>query len=228
MAVAGLLTPLKLDKFIMATAALNALDSIKCVATVLGDNITNADITIKLNKIPTQYHTVLQSEWKMQQVQDSANHLQSCFLFIENSLEEPVKSAEEALYTLNRIISSLQKGRNALIIPKKRTIDELISSRNMKSLLPALPAELAVSFYIQAHKLIFAVYVMTQAQGDVKFDSFQTDCCVPWLSEVLLHYSDALQLCQQLKDKILVFSQYKDGNLLGSQCASPDPWLVNE
>lgn len=223
MSVAGLATPLKLDKFVMATATHNAQDSIKCVVTVLGDNITNADITIKLNKSPTPFHTSLQSEWKLQQVQDSANHLQTCLLFLENSIEESVKSADEAMYTLNRIMGLLHKGRNALIIPKKRTIDELISSRNMKSLIPALPAELAVSFYIQAHKLVFAVYAMTQAQGDVRFDCFQMECCAPWLSEVLLHYADALQLCQQLKDKIMVFSQYKDANI-GSQCTSPDQW----
>ncbi len=43
---------------------------------------------------------------------------------------------------------------------------------------------------------------MSQAQGSVKFDSFQAECCAPWLSEVLLNYADALQLCQQLKDKV--------------------------
>jgi hypothetical protein len=91
-----------------------------------------------------------------------------------------------------------------------------------KSLLPALPSDLAVSFYIQAHKLTFAVYLMSQTQGGVKFESFQAESCVPWLSDVLLHYTDAIQLCQQLKDKIMVFAQYKDANLLGSRCGSPD------
>jgi len=227
MSVAGLPTPLKLDKFVMATASHNAQDTIKCVVTVLGDNITNADILIKLQKNPLQYHGTLQSEWKLQQVQDSANHLQSCILSLGTATEEPIKSAEEALYVLNTLINSLHKGRNALVIPKKRTIDDLASSRNMRSLLPVMPSDLAVSFYIQAHKLIFAVYLMSQAQGNVKFDSYQAECPAPWLSEVLLHYSDALQLCQQLKDKIMVFSQYKDGNLLGSQCASPDSWQNN-
>ena len=34
--------PLKLDKFVMATASHNAQDTIKCIVTLLGDNITNA------------------------------------------------------------------------------------------------------------------------------------------------------------------------------------------
>jgi hypothetical protein len=222
MPVAGIKTPLKLDKFVMATASHNAQDSVKCVVTVLGDNLTNADITIKLHKHTSQYVGALQSEWKLQQIQDSANHIQSALLFLESKEDGINKTAEESLYVLNSLINYLQLGRNALVVPKKRNIENLMSSRNMKSLLPALPSDLAVSFYIQAHKLIFAVYLISQAQGNIKFDSFQAECNVPWLSDVLIHYDDALQLCQQLKDKILVFSQYKDVNPLGSNCSSPD------
>jgi hypothetical protein len=223
LSVGNVSVPLKLDKFVMATASHNAQDSIKCVVTILGDNITNADITIKLHKSTAPYHGSLQTEWKLQQVQDSANHLQSCLLYIDN-LGDGVKSPEEALQALNSIMSCLSKGRNALIIPKKRTIDDLVSSRNVKSLLPQLPPDVVVSFYIQAQKLYFAVYLLSQAQGSVKFDVFQAECTIPWLSKTILLYTDALQLCQELKDKITVFSQYKDANLLGSRSVSPDSW----
>jgi len=222
--VGKIVTPPKLEKFVMATASHNAQDSIKCIVTVLGDNITHADINIKLHKNTSQYHGQLQTEWKLQQTQDSANHLQTCCYYLDNLDDGQVKSAEEAMHALQQIISYLHKGRNALIIPKKRTIDDLVSSRNMKSLIPNLPSDLTISFYIQAHKLIFAVYLLSQQQGHVRFDTFQAECSVPWLNEVIVLYSDALQLCQQLKDKITVFSQYKDANLLGSHCASPDSW----
>lgn len=33
---------------------------------------------------------------------------------------------------------------------------------------------------------------------------------IPWLSEALVLYTLGLQACQQLKDKVLVFTQYKD------------------
>jgi len=224
LSVGKIVTPPKLEKFVMATASHNAQDSIKCIVTVLGDNITNADINIKLHKNTSQYHGQLQTEWKLQQTQDAANHLQSCCYYLENMDDGTVKSADEALHALNTVQNFLSKGRNALIIPKKRTIDDLVSSRNMKSLIPNLPSDLTVSFYIQAHKLIFAVYLLSQAQGHVKFDTFQAECSVPWLSEVIALFSDALQLCQQLKDKITVFLQYKDANLLGSRCISPASW----
>ena len=31
---------------------------------------------------------------------------------------------------------------------------------------------------------------------------FQVDCSIPWLSDCLFLFSAALQLCQQLKDKV--------------------------
>lgn len=36
----------------------------------------------------------------------------------------------------------------------------------------------------------------------MKFDSCQAECSVPWLNEVLVLLTVALQLCQQLKDKV--------------------------
>jgi hypothetical protein len=72
-----------------------------------------------------------------------------------------------------------------------------------KSLAPSLPEDLAISFYIQSHKLIFAVYQLSSVHGTMKFDSHQAECSVPWLNEVLVLFTVALQLCQQLKDKVM-------------------------
>lgn len=72
-----------------------------------------------------------------------------------------------------------------------------------KSLAPSLPEDLAISFYIQSHKLIFAVYQLSNVHGTMKFDSHQAECSIPWLNEVLVLFTVALQLCQQLKDKVI-------------------------
>lgn len=77
-----------------------------------------------------------------------------------------------------------------------------MKSRNMKSLSPNLPEDLAISFYIQSHKLIFAAYQLTNIQGQMKFESCQTECSVQWLNDVLVLFTVSLQLCQQLKDKV--------------------------
>lgn len=42
-------------------------------------------------------------------------------------------SSEEVLHILRNLLGCLQRGRTSLIVPRKRTIDDLIKSRNMVS-----------------------------------------------------------------------------------------------
>ncbi|KAG4073644.1 hypothetical protein HA402_000868 [Bradysia odoriphaga] len=200
----------KMDKFVLTVPQ----DNLRCVVTLTGDSITHADISFKVQRAQNavQRTSINQdSPWKLQQVQDAANHLQQAIHHIDNvDSSYNFKSSDEVLHILGNILAALQRGRTSLVIPKKKPIDELMKSRNMKSLSPNLPDDLAISFYLQSHKLIFAVYQLTNVQGTMKFDSSQAECSVPWLNEVLVLFTVALQLCQQLKDKISVFSQYKD------------------
>uniref|UniRef100_T1GMS1 Protein rogdi n=1 Tax=Megaselia scalaris TaxID=36166 RepID=T1GMS1_MEGSC len=142
------------------------------------------------------------SPWKLQQVQDAANHLQQAINHIDDVDDSyHFKTSDEVLHIIGDILGALQRGRTSLVIPKKKPIDELMKGRNMKSLSPNLPEDLAISFYLQSHKLIFAVYQLTNIQGTMKFDSCQAEFSVPWLNEVLVLFTVGLQLCQQLKDK---------------------------
>jgi len=120
-------------------------------------------------------------------------------------------SADEVIQLINSVMNCLQMGRSALFVPKKRTTDELQSSRNMKVLQPHAPHDLAISFYIQSHKLICAVYLITRdSQNNIRFESISAETSVPWLSQALVLFTICLQFCQQLKDKIAVFVQYKE------------------
>uniref|UniRef100_A0A1B0CKA7 Protein rogdi n=2 Tax=Lutzomyia longipalpis TaxID=7200 RepID=A0A1B0CKA7_LUTLO len=195
----------KQDKFVLTVPQ----DQLKCVVTLTGDAITHADISFKVQRHHQQGHqnqrtSINQdSPWKLQQVQDAANHLQQAINHIDNVDENyTFKTSDEVLHVLGNILGALQRGRTSLVIPKKKSIDELMKSRNMKSLSPNLPEDLAISFYLQSHKLIFAVYQLTNIQGTMKFDSYQGECSVPWLNDVLVLFTVSLQLCQQLKDKI--------------------------
>ncbi|XP_070490141.1 protein rogdi isoform X2 [Chironomus tepperi] len=200
----------KVDKFVLTSAP----EQLKVVVTLTGDSITSADINFKVQRQQNviQRTSITQDfPWKIQQVQDAANHLQQAINHIDNvDANYNFKSSEEVLHILSNILGALQRGRTSLVVPKKKPIDELMKSRNMKSLSPNLPEDLAISFYIQSHKLIFAAYQLTNNQGTMKFESTQAECSVPWLNEVLVLFTVALTLCQQLKDKISVFSQYKD------------------
>jgi len=41
------------------------------------------------------------------------------------------RSSEEVLHVLSSILGCLQRGRSSLVVPRKRTIDDLMKSRNM-------------------------------------------------------------------------------------------------
>lgn len=211
----------KQDKFVLTVP----VDQLKCVVTLTGDSITHADINFKVTRQTnsTMVRTTIHNEnpWKLQQVQDAANHLQQAIYHIDDvGKHYKFKSSDEVLHILGNILDSLQRGRTSLIVPRKKTMDDLQKSRNMKSLSPPLSEDLAISFYIQSHKLIFAIYQLTTNHGVMKYDSAHAECSVPWLNEVLVLFTVGLQLCQQLKDKICVFSQYKDFTV-GSRPSSP-------
>ncbi|XP_064461093.1 protein rogdi-like isoform X1 [Ornithodoros turicata] len=213
----GVENTVKSEKFVMTGSSSSTPDQIKVVVTLAADNVSHADINLRIPKHSMPNHrTIVQNDcqWKLQQVQDAGNHLiQALNLLTPCSTTGhfEFQSAEEVTQMMNTVMGCLQRGRACLIIPKKRTIDEIMKSRNMKSLQPPLPNDVAVSFYVQSHKLIFAVYhIQKDSHGQVKFDVFQAETSIPWLSEVLVLFTVALQLCQQLKDKIGVFSQYKD------------------
>ncbi|XP_022235321.1 protein rogdi-like, partial [Limulus polyphemus] len=56
----------------------SAHDQVKVVATLLGDNISHADISLRIHKHQVPSHrTIVQNDcqWKLQQVQDAGNHL---------------------------------------------------------------------------------------------------------------------------------------------------------
>jgi len=78
--------------------------------------------------------TSIQSEhpWKLQQIQDAANHLQQGIAHIDNVDRHYLfKTSDEVMHVLGNILGCLQRSRTTLIVPRKKTIDDLIKSRNM-------------------------------------------------------------------------------------------------
>ena len=84
-------------------------------------------------------------------------HIQNCRPF-EFQLMQPV-------------MSHLMRARTTLTIPRKRTFEELKCPAHRRHFVPPLPLDMSASFYIQAHKMIFALYqVLPNAQN---FNCFQ-------------------------------------------------------
>ena len=70
-----------------------------------------------------------------------------------------------------------------------------------------------MSFYLQSWKLIFAVYhIVTDPKTNTsKFNRYQAEAVIPWVNDVVLYLTIALQTAQQLKDKVcIIYFQYID------------------
>jgi len=191
-------------------------DNVKCVVTLLGDNIVHLEVAIRYPKAPGHvYRAVAQPDvqWKMQQVQDLSDYVLRA-LNVVNAAIEATKSAEtldgrQVTTFLDQIIGNLHSSRCSVLLPKKKSIGELQENRTNKCFNPPLPSDLLLSFYISSAKLICAAYHMQQMNaataGRQVFHVYQGECIVPWLNEIITYLNCALQLCQQFRDKLSIF-----------------------
>ncbi|ESO91651.1 hypothetical protein LOTGIDRAFT_233426 [Lottia gigantea] len=200
----------------MILSSPNSSSQIKCVITLRGDSVSQADINFKHKHVKEQNHLFKTSfhpdrQWKLQQVQDAGNHLCNA----QNILGDldpnyKFKSAQEVLLLLEELMACLMKCRTSLAMPKRKSLTDLISNKNMQIFHPALPNDVALSFYIHASKLILAMYHLhTNSQQKIEITArLQVESVVQWLNEAIVFFTLALQQCQQLKDKIIALCQY--------------------
>ncbi len=125
----------RLEKYLMATSTQTSQDQLKCMLSITGDSITAADMTLKLHKHPNVvYHTTIgaDSPWKLQQIQDSANYLRMALVSLSSIPEDlQYASAEQVLTDLDHALDKINRACSTLAVPRKRTIDVLMNSKNM-------------------------------------------------------------------------------------------------
>lgn len=211
----------------------NQLDVIKINATLKeGYKITDADINIKLaSKHPAQtMKTCILSKnpallvatnqsnastndpvespyWCLHQIQDSKNHLSDSIDHLTKNLNKKFETSEEVVQLINNVMNCLLKSKSSLMIPKKRTIEELRHSQNMQAIRPALPLDYPISFYIQASNLVCSVYHLSQGSSGPQIKAeYQAETQLDYLTEILMFLNLGLQICQEIKDKLNVFS----------------------
>lgn len=138
----------KQEKYLLTSVT----DNIKCNVILCGDTIVFGEISFRIQRHQNvTYKTTITHDnpWKLQQIQDAANHLQHALRLV-NSVEKNYKftSSEEVLHVLGKVLGALQRGRTSLIIPKKRTIDDLMKSRNMVRVYK-LNLQVLISFFFE-------------------------------------------------------------------------------
>lgn len=202
-----------------------------------GDSITNAELKLKVPKIANgNIHTFIKEglPWRLSQVQDAKNNLQMAIEKInEASAIETFTTGMQINEMMDELISDISRGKASLSVPERQTVPEIMSNGSLNAFKPSLPGEVVVNFHVNCHKLVFTIYVLNtlsappapttqkpQPTGDriaSNFEHggkwyeitnrFEVECVVSWLDDAFRLIAIALQLCQQVKDKVGVFSR---------------------
>ncbi|XP_032053738.1 protein rogdi homolog isoform X2 [Aythya fuligula] len=192
----------KQESFVLSTAG---TDQVKGVLTLQGDALCQADVNLKMPRSNQLLHFAFREDkqWKLQQIQDARNHVnQAIYLLMKRDVNYHFKTGSEVL---------------------------------KRMFAPALPPDILVNFYINLNKLCLTIYQLHVLQpsttknfkpaggsilhnpgamfefGNQRYEVshvHKVECVVPWLNDALVFFTVSLQLCQQLKDKISVFSSY--------------------
>ncbi|XP_031981372.1 protein rogdi homolog isoform X2 [Corvus cornix cornix] len=178
----------------------------------------------------------LQGDALCQAIQDARNHVnQAIYLLMNRDVNYQFKTGLEVLKLMDAVMLQLSRARNRLTTPATLTLPEIASSGLTKMFTPTLPPDILVNFYINLNKLCLTVYQLHVLQpsttknfkpaggsvlhnpgamfefGSQRYEVshvHKVECVVPWLNDALVFFTVSLQLCQQLKDKISVFSSY--------------------
>ncbi|XP_068276320.1 protein rogdi homolog isoform X2 [Nyctibius grandis] len=170
------------------------------------------------------------------QIQDARNHVnQAIYLLMNRDVNYQFRTGSEVLKLMDAVMLQLSRARNRLTTPATLTLPEVASSGLTKMFTPPLPPDVLVNFYINLNKLCLTVYQLHVLQpsttknfkpaggsvlhnpgamfefGNQRYEVshvHKVECVVPWLNDALVFFTVSLQLCQQLKDKISVFSSY--------------------
>uniref|UniRef100_A0A3B5LLA5 Protein rogdi homolog n=2 Tax=Xiphophorus couchianus TaxID=32473 RepID=A0A3B5LLA5_9TELE len=231
----GLESQLKQENFILGSSI---MDQVKGVLTLQGEALTQADINLKVAKSSQVLHFQFREDkqWKLQQIQDARNHVNQALLLLssrDNTYQ--FKTGAEVNKLMDAVMLQLTRARNRLTTPASLTLPELATSGLMKMFTPPMPGDVMVNFYINLSKLCLTVYQLhvlppnttknfkptgssvlhnPGAMFELNNNRFEVshvhkvECVVPWLSDTLVFFTISLQLCQQLKDKISVFSSF--------------------
>ncbi|MGH0164563.1 UNVERIFIED_CONTAM: hypothetical protein FKN15_047496 [Acipenser sinensis] len=178
-----------------------------------------------------EVHAVLKQLQDILKIQDARNHMNQALQLLSSRDESyRFKTGAEVDKLMDAVMLQLSRARNRLTTPASMTLPEVASSSLMKMFSPPLPGDVLVNFYINLSKLCLIVYQLHLLQPNsnknfkpagssvlhnpgtmfevnaLKFEVshvHKVECVVPWLNDTLVFFTISLQLCQQLKDKLL-------------------------
>ena len=180
----------------------NGLEGIKCSLGISANELRNIEIHYKpsIRHNNYIYKSKEESPWNLYQISNCADILKSILIYLENI---SFKSLDQVVLHIDHLIESINSARNVLLFPKKRSIQELQTQKNMK-IFPLVPNELVFSFYIQGFTLILAIYIL---KGNESTKHVLECSNINWLNNVMILLTTCLLKLQQMKDKLSLFEQ---------------------
>lgn len=225
----------KQENFVLGSSS---TDQVKGVLTLQGDTLCQAEVNLKVMRTNQVLHFAFRDDkqWKMQQIQDARNHVNQAIYLLTNRGENyTFQTGSEVLKLMDAVMLQLTRARNRLTTPATMTLPEVATSGLTKMFTPSLPSDVLLNFYVNVNKLSLLVYQLHALQPnstknfrpagssvlhnpgamfELNSQRFEVshvhkvECVVPWLNDALVFFTVSLQLCQQLKDKISIFSSY--------------------
>ncbi|XP_063791113.1 protein rogdi homolog isoform X2 [Pseudophryne corroboree] len=225
----------KQENFVLGSSS---TDPVKGELTLQGDTLCQAEVNLKVARTSQLLHFAFRDDkqWKMQQIQDARNHVNQAIYLLTNRGENyTFQTGAEVLKLMDAVMLQLTRARNRLTTPATMTLPEVATSGLTKMFTPALPSDILLNFYVNVNKLCLLVYQLHALQpnstknfrpagssvlhnpgamfelNNQRFEVsnvHKVECVVPWLNDALVFFTVSLQLCQQLKDKISIFSSY--------------------
>ncbi|PAA76384.1 hypothetical protein BOX15_Mlig015038g1 [Macrostomum lignano] len=198
-------------KFILGGNDLK-LNGLKAMVTMNSDEITEADISVECPNKQT-YRTVIADgcSYRMQQLVNCCNALQAVRLSVQDAIEFGFASSEPrpTIASLGRIFELLKQARDHIVLPQKRTVEDLVRSTTRELFQPQLPNDICLSLYVSGQKLILAVYFLHHNQlaaphphaHEIAY-RLNIQAVVPWLGKVLQCLSMAMLRTSQLIEKL--------------------------
>ncbi|XP_068102513.1 protein rogdi homolog isoform X3 [Hyperolius riggenbachi] len=187
----------KQENFVLGSSS---TDQVKGVLTLQGDTLCQAEVNIKVLRANQLLHFAFREDkqWKMQQIQDARNHVNQAIYLLTNRGENyTFQTGAEVLKLMDAVMLQLTRARNRLTTPATMTLPEVATS-GLTNFRPAGSSVLHNPG---------AMFELSNQRFEVSH-VHKVECVVPWLNDALVFFTVSLQLCQQLKDKVSIFSSY--------------------
>lgn len=215
------------------------VDYIKGKLTVSGDQITKAEITLKLPsrgghktvKTLIREHDAL----KLEQIQNATNYFAKAFQKHKSCMyrQQDFDSQHVVVKAISEIHLLLLEAVNSLKKPKRQTLADIHGHRIQKILKPSLPEDTLLFMNLNGASLVVTMLLLSHVKGGaskgddenaITMGNFvestievgnhyrevssqcQVQAVIPWLQEMIGFIDKAVAICQEIIDKMSVFT----------------------